>query len=245
LRIRTIKPSFFTDATIIGLPFEARLAFIGLWCHADRDGRLVCRARDLKLSLFPDQPIDFSKMLSLMSDAKLIQLYTIDGEAYIQIVNFNKHQIPHVKEKASTLPAPGEHSASTVRAPVEPLWSGKGKGREGNGVTTLASSPSAKVINGALWYPILGPRKTWPLEQEQIDEWAKLYSGVDVMAECKKALAWVSASNLKKTERGMNRFLVNWLNRATDRGGGTGTTPRQRYETLGEGNRRRLGITED
>ena len=40
-RIRTIKPEFFTSDDICALSPRARLLYVGLWCEADREGRLV------------------------------------------------------------------------------------------------------------------------------------------------------------------------------------------------------------
>lgn len=73
-----------------------------------------------------------------------------------------------------------------------------------------------------LTYPTNGKVKSWELTQSQVDEWAGLYPGIDVMAECRKALAWSKANPAKrKTAGGMPRFLVSWLGKANDRGGAT------------------------
>ncbi len=47
--------------------------------------------------------------------------------------------------------------------------------------------------------------------------WAGMYPGVDVLAECRKAYAWIDAAQNRKTARGMSAFLVRWLNKAADR----------------------------
>jgi hypothetical protein len=52
----------------------------------------------------------------------------------------------------------------------------------------------------------------WTLRQELIDEWQQLFPGVDVLAQCRAALAWSNANPRKrKTHDGMERFLVNWI----------------------------------
>lgn len=66
-----------------------------------------------------------------------------------------------------------------------------------------------------LSFPTAGHPQTWVLTTEQVAEWSELYPGLDVEAECRKALAWIKA-NHRKTSRGMPRFLVSWLNRAND-----------------------------
>lgn len=80
-----------------------------------------------------------------------------------------------------------------------------------------------------LEFPCNGSAKTWGLSTEQLDEWQGLYPGVDVMGECRKALAWIK-SNQRKTAKGMPKFLVGWLNRANDRGVGNGQKPHQQRQ---------------
>ena len=68
--------------------------------------------------------------------------------------------------------------------------------------------------------------KTWHLTQAQVESWAVAFPARDVLAECRRALAWVEASPARrKTARGMPRFLVAWLNRATDTGKREGGKP--------------------
>lgn len=63
-----------------------------------------------------------------------------------------------------------------------------------------------------------GITPTWELTREQLSEWSMCYPDFNVLAEVRKALAWIEANPTKrKTARGMPRFLVNWLNHANDR----------------------------
>jgi hypothetical protein len=122
-RIRSIKPEFFTDADICDLSPMHRLLFAGLWCHADRAGRLEDRPRELKAKLFPYDACDVDAMLWDLATAKnglgFIARYQVGHKRYIECRNFPKHQHPHRDEKASTMPAPCEHGASTVLPPHE------------------------------------------------------------------------------------------------------------------------------
>jgi len=73
-----------------------------------------------------------------------------------------------------------------------------------------------------LEFPTVGAQKVWFLMQADVDEWQRLYPNVDILAECRKALAYVRAKPAKrKTARGMPSALVRWFNRATE-GRGTG-----------------------
>jgi len=109
-RIRYLKPDFFIDEDIADLPYEIRLFFQGLWCSADKAGRLEDRPKKLKVQIMPYDNVDAEKMLNLLAKPKngskrqFIIRYEIDGEKYIQIVNWDKHQKPHHTEKDSIIP---------------------------------------------------------------------------------------------------------------------------------------------
>ena len=50
-RARNIKPGFFDNEILGELPALTRLLFIGLWCLADREGRLQDRPKRIKKEL--------------------------------------------------------------------------------------------------------------------------------------------------------------------------------------------------
>lgn len=112
-RSRNIKPGFFTNDELCELPPVARLLFAGLWCHADRMGRLLDRPKKIKAEILPYDKCDCDALLTLLQKAGFIRRYVIDGNEYIQCENFLKHQNPHVKEQASTIPAPDISDANT------------------------------------------------------------------------------------------------------------------------------------
>jgi hypothetical protein len=95
--------------------------------------------------------------------------------------------------------------------------------REMNLSTTLScpETLSASSEPSVLTFPTDGKIKSWNLTQSQIDKWREAYPSLDILGECKKALAWIEANPEKrKTAKGMKTFLVNWLNRSQDRGRG-------------------------
>jgi 5-methylcytosine-specific restriction endonuclease McrA len=103
-RSRNIKPGFFLNEHLAELPFETRLLFIGLWCLADREGRLEDRPAKIRVGLFPYDNVNVDSMLTELESKLFVHRYEIDGIKVIEIENFVKHQDPHYREKASELP---------------------------------------------------------------------------------------------------------------------------------------------
>lgn len=125
MRARSIKPGFFTNEHLAALGPYPRLLFAGLWLLADRKGRLEDRPPRIKGVLFPYEPrTNVVLMLKRLTEAGFIQRYAASGTKYIQIVNFEKHQNPHIKEADSTIPAPcstpTQHQTSTVQELLTP-----------------------------------------------------------------------------------------------------------------------------
>jgi uncharacterized phage protein (TIGR02220 family) len=115
MRSRNIKPGFFKNEEIGELSFEDRLLFIGLWCMADREGRLEDRPKRIWAELFVyDRHINVDVMLNQLAMSGFILRYEVEGVGYIHIVNFVKHQDPHYKEKASVIPPPDNHKNEII-----------------------------------------------------------------------------------------------------------------------------------
>lgn len=120
MRARNVKPGFFENEQLAELPYEARLLFIGLWCLADREGRLEDRPKRIKMKLFPADLLDVEPLLLGLAACGLIVRYEADAIRCIFIPTFLEHQRPHVHEAPSTLPmfhvepkAPTKVGAST------------------------------------------------------------------------------------------------------------------------------------
>jgi hypothetical protein len=111
-RIRYLKPDFFKDEDLAEHPYWIRLLFAGLWNIADKEGRLEDRTKRIKVDVFPYDNVDIEKGLQELSKLKngskkpFIQRYEINGDKYIQILTWHKHQKPHHTEKPSINPEP-------------------------------------------------------------------------------------------------------------------------------------------
>lgn len=116
-RSRNIKPGFFTNDELAEIEPLGRLLFAGLWTIADREGRLEDRPKKIKIEVLPYDDCDCDKLLQELHNRGFIVRYLVNGAQYIQIVNWSKHQNPHIKETASTIPAPDKNSTCTVHVP--------------------------------------------------------------------------------------------------------------------------------
>lgn len=166
-RIRTIKPELFLDEALGVLSGDHLALFVGLLTIADREGRLAWRPARVKVTLFPYRKVDVETLAAALDDAGKVQLYEVDGERYLWVCGFVRHQRPHPKEPASDLPpAPSrekkrptvEGSSSIPSSPV---------GREGKG--------REKVREGILRAAPAAPRPGW---QALIDEVVAIYQRV-------------------------------------------------------------------
>jgi hypothetical protein len=182
-RLRTIKPGFFTNDQLGECSPLARLLFAGLWCHADRAGRLEDRPKRLKVEVLPYDDCDIEALLGELVAGGFIVRYVAGGARYIAIPTWLKHQNPHIKEAESTIPAPsstgengaepapaeGVRSASTVQAPykhsssraglvIGDLSLGSGLG-SGGGVAPDADAPDAPLAPQSItvYQPTLEP----------------------------------------------------------------------------------------
>jgi len=190
VRIRTIKPEFFTHEALYdleascGLP--VRLAFIGLWCAADREGRFKWEPRRLGVQILPYDSADFSRVLDALTTRGFVVKYTVAGVDYGSIPSFARHQVINNREKESELPNPNEingFDASPTRDPrVTHASKAEGKGREGNeyiDISARESRPSRKpkdlsevLTNGQFIGMTEDDCRSWFRDMESAD-WSK------------------------------------------------------------------------
>lgn len=111
-RSRNIKPSIMDNEELAELPALTRLLFIFMWMLADRAGRLEDRPSRIKKQALGYDDGNADQMLNELAQAGFIERYESQGIKVIQILNFSKHQTPHVRESDSELPC---KAASTTK----------------------------------------------------------------------------------------------------------------------------------
>jgi len=114
-RMRYIKPGFFLNDELAEINPLGRILFEGLWCYADREGKLEDRPKRLKMEILPYDNCDINKYLEELKKREFIIRYSINGNNYIKIKNWNKHQSPHVKEQDSIIPEPDKNNVNIIQ----------------------------------------------------------------------------------------------------------------------------------
>lgn len=119
MRARNIKPGFWKNELVAQMPPIVRLLYIGLWCLADREGRLEDRPSRIHIELFPYQRnMDIHGYLTVIERLGFIQRYKVGECSYIQVNNFIKHQNPHHTERRSEIPENQSLATLTVNPPL-------------------------------------------------------------------------------------------------------------------------------
>lgn len=234
-RARNLKPGLFTNEYLGTCDLMEVLLFEGLWTLADRFGRLENRPLRIKAQIFPYRnytPQEITGAIQNLSSNGFLTLYTVDGQDYIEVCNFEKHQNPHKNEKGGEIPPPPQppenkgsrsHSSNYSTAP-ETQQSDPDESCIRNhesllheslqqGSTSDDESPRCEQPDGTRKFPLKdGTDYTAP--EELIDQLKGTYRALDVEFHLKKARLWlITTPSKRKTARGMPKFLNGWMGR--------------------------------
>ena len=241
MRSRNIKPNFFTDSDLLECDPLARILFAGLWCYADREGRLKDSVKQLKIALLPCDECDVENLLEQLAGCGRIARYEVAREKYIQIKNFLIHQKPHKKEQPSIipcLPKSGKPGKGT----------GKPRPRYGQDQTQAVACPASSLIPSSLIpdslipHPVTGANAPFAREPtEDFSEFWEIYPKKRAGSREKALSAYLKATNRSTIEeiyegvrayadsdevaRGYAKGAAAWLN--DDRWRNDYTAPRQ------------------
>lgn len=218
-RIRTIKPSFFTSLTIADLTPEQRLTFIGLWTHADDEGRCIYDPRLIKAALWPlddRTAADVAADVAALTEASLITHYILSERSYLVINTWSEHQRIN-RPAASTLPSPDSGQIVPLTCSDESslrthggLTAGKERkgreqGMEGKGVTLVQPAPDSTGFD-----------EFWAAYPKRADKghartaWAKAVRKADVTAIIEGARRFGEDPNLPEPK--FIPLAATWLN---------------------------------
>lgn len=190
-------------------------------CHAATAG---LRSGDVSVE-------QVERWLREMEIAELIYFYEVDGERFLHIVGFEILQpAPRNGRRVKRFPDNPPNQSVTLGNPDASRCSDYHSDYHSEIRLSTASAEPAIAATAAATIPsfltfdtVAGRRdkdKTWELREDYVSELSVTFPGVDVRAECRKALAWTRAKPAnRKTAGGMREFLYRWISRASDRGG--------------------------
>lgn len=200
-RARNIKPGFFKNYDLADMGPYAQILFAGLWCLADREGRLEDKPRFIKAEIFPYYDCDINGELTKLERLKLVSRYEVDGVSVILVQNFKKHQTPHNTEKASILPPPPAVTQCIKRTSDNNGYLTVDSPNNNDGKTPLTLIPDSLIPDSLNLIPDTGfpipdtaPKKVAPASPK--------YSALDALIEIgvseQIAKDWLAVRKLKK-----------------------------------------------
>ena len=115
---------------------KARLFFIGIWNFADDCGNIQNISKQLKAKIFPFDNIDVAPLIKELSTTGLLREYSCNGDNFLNISGFLKHQLINHPSKPQCPP----YSSGSTPVVLPPDLSGsEGIGLEGKGVEAEAA----------------------------------------------------------------------------------------------------------
>lgn len=215
LRIRTIKPEFFADERVNGLPIPCRYLTLGLITRADDRGRQRRQDAAIAAHVFPEADVatkTVGRMIDKVVAVGIALAYVVEGHGYLWLPNFWKHQVINKPSESDLPPCPedpfngmairdaliafrDQDGIATGKLPEfsrsSPISRARPFGSVPSSTTSFEQQPqlTRETVDEAT--TLLAAR--WPDEQPAtIENCASMYPGVDLLQGCRLALAWAS-----------------------------------------------------
>lgn len=145
MRIRSIKPEFFTHPEIVTLSVPARLLFLSLLGQADDEGRLYDQPTKIRGEAFGEKDrVNVPGLLSELAENGRIHRYEVGPRKCIQIVNFSVHQRVSHASRSRIPPEPSPKVGRVSPVTLRPDLGSREQGA-GNGTGNLAENGKREV----------------------------------------------------------------------------------------------------
>jgi hypothetical protein len=156
-RIRTIKPTFWTDSKVVRASRDARLLFIGMWNFASCDnGHVIDDSFQLKLQILPaDNDVDVEALIDELIDRGLVVRLTLDdGRTFLHVIGLSTHQKTESRWTPRCPVCLAETRPNSPELPETPTTSApEGKGKESK-KTCASIKPDAEFEDWWKLYPL-------------------------------------------------------------------------------------------
>ena len=223
---RILKDSILTDKAFNSLTLADESIYHRLLVSADDYGIFYADPILLLRLLYPrktDIPEEtLRESLDHLEETGFIRRYTVDGEDYLKILPWEKHQrlrngrhkFPCPEEEAPEAEAEKEPEKETKPAKAEKNKKGKAPAPapKAEASTTKAAKPDPKTADEIVIDLLLHDNTKYNVTREEINEFSALYPAVDVLQEYRGMKAWcMSNPHKRKTRNGIKKFINGWL----------------------------------
>ena len=241
---RILKDSILTNRKLSKLSWFEQVMFDHLIVSADDYGTYFADPVLLAHTLFPRSTDVTEKMirdgLKHMEELNLIRRYTVEGETYLKLVSWEKHQ--RLRSTQRKFPAPPEEDgAQTEPVQDEPVLSFTPEEpapepvRESLVLTKEEKPPEPEIRELPVVELSLNDNSVYGVTREDVEEYESLYPAVDVMQELRNMRGWCSANpERRKTKSGIRKFINSWLAKAQNSAGPRKAGPQAPYNPFAE-----------
>jgi hypothetical protein len=122
-RRRMIDPEIWSDRKLMQCSLTAQVLFIGMFSHADDEGRLAADTADLKRAIFgynPTTPEEIEAALDeLRAACKSLAVYHVDGDRYVAFRKWEQYQYVQRAKPSKIPPPPALITAASDTKPAE------------------------------------------------------------------------------------------------------------------------------
>jgi len=223
---RYLKPGVRDSENIDALTPLAETLFYRLLVTVDDFGRYDGRPALVKAQCFPLKdltPAKCSALLTELQDNKLIEVYTVDGKPYLQILKWDN--VPRAKESKfpqidrACIHMRASENNSPAYVPLTGTGTETGNRKPETDICAEPQSDSTQSTPSLIDLPLVD-KTEFAITGDQVNEWMAAYPAVDVMQELRKMRQWCIANPRKaKTRKGVLRFVTQWLASQQDKGG--------------------------
>jgi hypothetical protein len=149
-RIRTIKPEFPDDERLGSVSRDARLLFILTWTRADDHGRIRGAPAFLKGQLYPYDgdvtPGMVAEWLKELEEIGVMRPYSVRGERYLMVTNWEKHQRIDNAGKPTCPPPPFAEDGGEIPRDLPPVDNQKADAAPPQSVDDSGVTPSPRTL---------------------------------------------------------------------------------------------------
>ena len=212
---RFLSKSVSTSNKLANLKSDSpRLLWTWLLPHLDREGRFHADPAIVKGHAVPRLKNHTEKTIEAdlreLSEVGLIILYDVSGDRYLQFNQFDENQPGLRKEREAESQCPPPPDGFRSKSGVVP---------------ELVGEHSSRALKYKLKYKLNiifdAPSRKWEgIQASDMEAWKKAYPSCDLAVEFAKMGEWLIANPKKAVKSNWRRFIVNWLSRSQDRGGG-------------------------